>query len=169
METDSGGRQERAATFEVAVRELHGALLEAWNHRDATAMAGFCTEDAVMVGFDGSQMNGRREIEAALRPIFADHPTAAYVSIVRQVKVWADDVVMLTAVAGMVPPGKDHVMPERNAVQSLVAVRHNQRWRVALFQNTPAAFDGRLALREALTAELEKVLRTAGTARQGPA
>jgi uncharacterized protein (TIGR02246 family) len=166
MDASPSSRQRQPSPPDVAVRELHGALLDAWNRRDAGAMAGLCAEGAVMVGFDGSQMNGRAEIEAALRPIFVDHPTAAYVWVVREIKRWADDVMMLTAVAGMVPPGKDHIMPERNAVQSLLAVHQNERWRVALFQNTPATFDGRPALREALTAELEQVLRA--RRRSGP-
>ncbi|HET6150836.1 MAG TPA: SgcJ/EcaC family oxidoreductase [Polyangia bacterium] len=145
--------------FRDAVKALYRALLDGWNRRDAGAMAALCADDCAMVGFDGSQMNGRQEIEAALRPIFADHPTAAYVSIVRRVWMMSEDVAALTAVAGMVPPGKDQIMPERNAVQSLVAARRPGGWQVVLFQNTPAALDGRPALRDALTRELDEARR----------
>lgn len=141
-----------------AVKNLHRALLDAWNRRDAAAMAALCSDDCAMVGFDGSQMNGRQEIKAALGPIFADHPTAAYVAVVRRVWMLGQDVAALTAVAGMVPPGKDRVLPERNAIQCLAAVRRQGRWQVALFQNTPAAFDGRPGLRDALTRELNAAL-----------
>jgi uncharacterized protein (TIGR02246 family) len=149
----SSARKEAPAA-EDAAKALHRALLDGWNRRDAGAMAALCGDDCAMVGFDGSQMKGRQEIEATLRPIFADHPTAAYVSLVRRVWMLGEDVAVLTAVAGMVPPGKDQVVPERNAVQSLVAARRGGRWQVVLFQNTPAAFDGRPALRDALTGEL---------------
>jgi uncharacterized protein (TIGR02246 family) len=154
--TDSA-RQEAADPL-AAVKDLHRALLEAWNRRDAAAMAALCSDDCAMVGFDGSQMNGRQEIEAVLRPIFADHPTAAYVFIVRRVWMLGADAAALTAVAGMVPPGKHRVMPERHAVQSLAAARRQGHWQVALFQNTPATFDGRPALRDALTRELDAAL-----------
>jgi hypothetical protein len=57
-------------------------------------------------------------------------------------------------VAGMVPPGERDINPELNAVQSLVAVRRDGRWRAATFSNTPAAFHDRPAESERLTAEL---------------
>jgi uncharacterized protein (TIGR02246 family) len=140
------------------IRALHRALLEAWNRRGASAMAALCSDDCVMIGFDGSAMNGRHEIEATLRKIFGDHPTAAYVSVVREVSWLAEGVALLVAVAGMVPPGKHRIMPERNAVQSMVAVRRDDRWRVALFHNTPAAYDGRPDMRDKLTRELNAKL-----------
>jgi hypothetical protein len=58
----------------------------------------------------------------------------------------------------MVPPGSGQIKPDVNAVQSLVAVRRDGEWRVAHFQSTPAAFDGRPDEADALTAELQSVL-----------
>jgi hypothetical protein len=55
----------------------------------------------------------------------------------------------------MVKPGETAVNPTTNAVQSLVAVRTDAGWRVALFQNTPAAFHGRPDESARLTAELQ--------------
>jgi hypothetical protein len=49
-------------------------------------------------------------------------------------------------------------MPDRNAVQTVVAKRGDDGWYVALFQTTPARFDGRPELTEALTAELAERL-----------
>lgn len=71
-----------------AVRELYEELLRAWNRRDAHAYAALFTPDAAMIGFDGSQVRGS-EVEGHLAPIFADHPTAAYVWKVREVRPWA--------------------------------------------------------------------------------
>lgn len=150
------------AVMDDGVRALHRSLLEAWNRRGAAAMAAQCTDDCVMVGFDGSTMNGRPEIEATLRRIFNAHPTAAYVSVVRDVRAIGEGTAVLVAVAGMVPPGKHRILPERNAVQSVVAVRRENHWRVALFQNTPAAFDGRPGMRDALTRELNAKLDARG-------
>lgn len=65
---------------------LYRQLLEAWNNRDAAAFARLFSEKGSTVGFDGSTANGRAEIEAHLKPIFADHPTARYVSKVRDVR-----------------------------------------------------------------------------------
>jgi uncharacterized protein (TIGR02246 family) len=139
---------------------LYTRLLEAWNARDPVAFAELFAEDGSAVGYDGSQMNGRTEIAASLAPIFAHHPTAAYVARLRDVRPLGDDVVLLRAVAGMVPPGKTELSPARNAIQSLVAVIDGGVAAIAHFQNTPAAFDGRPELAEALTQELTESLQT---------
>lgn len=71
---------------EHRVRSLYHELLEAWNRRNPGDMAGLFAEDGNVVGFDGSQMDGRAAIEAELARIFADHRPAAYVGIVREVR-----------------------------------------------------------------------------------
>jgi uncharacterized protein (TIGR02246 family) len=136
-------------------RTLYRQLLAAWNAHDARAMAALFASNGNLVGFDGSSVNGRTEIEAHLAGIFAHHVTAAYVGIVREVRPLGDDVLLLRAVAGMIPPGKSEIYPAVNAVQTLVVFRSADRWSIALFQNTPAAFHGRPELVEQLTAELQ--------------
>ena len=49
-------------------------------------------------------------------------------------------------------------MPDRNAVQTVVAHRGEDGWSVVLFQTTPAQFHGRPDLAEALTAELAELV-----------
>ena len=137
---------------------LYQQLLESWNRRDAAAYAALFAEDASVVGFDGSQMNGRAEIATQIGQIFADHPTSRYVGKIREVRQLAPDVALLRAVVGMVPPGQSDLNPNVNAIQSLVAARHGGRWLIALFQNTPAQFHGRPELAQQLTAELRQLL-----------
>jgi uncharacterized protein (TIGR02246 family) len=138
----------------VTVVDLYEQLLTAWNNRDADAFAALFTSDGAMVGFDGSQASGP-EIAAHLAPVFADHPTAAYVAKVRATRALGPDAALLRAIAGMVPPGQDALKPAVNAVHSLVAERHGDDWRIVLFQNTPAQYHGRPELVEEHTAELE--------------
>jgi len=85
------------------VSDLYNALLDAWNGHDAAAYAALFTEDGYVVGFDGSEMNGREEIERSLAGIFADHETGRYVEKVNDERAVSDDVAMLHAVAGLVP------------------------------------------------------------------
>ena len=141
-----------------AVESLYRQLLDAWNSRDAHAMGSLYSSQGSQVGFDGSPANGPAEIEALLAPIFKDHPTARYVAKVREVRMLGPDVALLRGVAGMVPPGKQELMPERNAIQTLVASRTAGRWRVEMFHNTPARFDGRPELARQLTEELRREL-----------
>lgn len=137
-----------------AVEELHGAILDAWNRQDADAYATPFADDAIVVGFDGSEMHGRDEISEQVAAIFADHQVASYVRIVRRVREIGYGAALLHAVVGMVPPGGDDLIPDRNAVQLLLAVRTKEDWRAVAFQNTPARLDGRPEALEALTDEL---------------
>lgn len=66
------------------IRSRYEQILLAWNQRDAAALAAEFEEDGNLVGFDGSQADSRGAIEDHLRPIFADHSTAAYVAKVRR-------------------------------------------------------------------------------------
>src|SRR5437773_4942511 len=110
---------------ESAVHALHGALLDGWNQRNAAAFAALFAEDGNLVGFDGSQVDGRAEIESHLRRIFADHQTAAYVGKIREVRFLTPDVAILRAVVGMMPPGQADLNPAVNTIQSLVAAKHD--------------------------------------------
>ncbi|HSL69075.1 MAG TPA: SgcJ/EcaC family oxidoreductase [Longimicrobiales bacterium] len=103
-----------ATSADGEIRLLYEHLLEAWNRRAARAMAALFAANGSMVGFDGSQANGRSEIEAHLAPIFADHPTAAYVAKVREVRFLGSHIALLRAVAGMVPPGARELNPALN-------------------------------------------------------
>jgi uncharacterized protein (TIGR02246 family) len=149
--------ESQKTTDDDAVRALYFQLLDTWNQRNAEGMAVLYAVDGCQVGFDGSTLEGPQAIAGHLAPIFKDHPTAAFVGKIRSVKFPARDVARLVAAAGMVPPGQSELMPERNAIQTLVAVRDQARWQVYLFQNTPARFDGRPEAVKQLTAELQQV------------
>jgi uncharacterized protein (TIGR02246 family) len=139
--------------------DLHGELLDAWNRQDAQAYADCFIDDALVIGFDGSEMHGRSAIAEQLVSIFADHQVATYVRVVRSTRQLDGRVALLHAVVGMVPPDGDDVMPNRHAVQLLVGTRDGDRWRAVSFQNTPAQLDGQAGAVDALTAELRAALR----------
>ena len=140
------------------VRALYSQLLESWNKRNADDYATLFAEDGNLVGFDGSPLNGLAEIASHVRQIFADHPTATYIGKIREVRFLTPEVALLRAVAGMVSPGQSDVNPAVNTIQTLIAVQRAGKWRIALFQNTPAQFHGRPELAQALTEELRQLL-----------
>jgi uncharacterized protein (TIGR02246 family) len=145
-------------SYRQEVEALYEQLLAAWNDRDAKGFASLFSPAGAMVGFDGSQVDGSA-VESHLTPVFADHPTAAYVWKVRDVQELAPGAALLRAIVGMVPPGGEDLDAEMNAVQSLVAVQHKDTWVIAVFQNTPARYHGRPELVEQHSAELRAVLR----------
>ena len=146
-------------TADRETRELYRQLLQAWDKRNARDFALLFAPDGSIVGFDGTPVFGQAEIGAHLTQILTHHQTARYVSIVREVRSLADGVTILSAVAGMVPPDKDDINPDVNAVQTMVAVKTGGAWKVALFQNTPAALHGKPDDAKKLTEELRGAMR----------
>ena len=140
------------------IEKLHKQLLTYWNIQDANGMASLFCEDGNAIGFDGSQLNGKAAIKAELENVFADHKTASYVWKVEEVRFLTGNVALLRAVVGMVTPGKKEINPERNAIQTLVAILDNGIWKISLFQNTPAQFHGRPELVENMIKTLNELV-----------
>ena len=159
MAAPPAAKNVQSRELEREARALYERLLVAWNRRDAHAMAACFTTDGSIVGFDGSQINARASIEDHLRPIFADHPTAAYVGKVREVRPLGSRVAVLRAVAGMVSPQSHDLNPALNTVHTLLATMEHGQWQAALFQSTPAMWHGRPDESTALTEELRETAR----------
>jgi uncharacterized protein (TIGR02246 family) len=149
----------RAPAAELATRQLYADILRCWNERNAEGFARLFARNGNMVGFDGSEVNGHEHIEIHLSEVFTSHPTATYVGKVREVRLLGQEVTLLRAVAGMVPPGGSDIKPDVNTVHTMVAANQGDHWRLELFQSTPAAFHGRPDAREQLTQELRTLLK----------
>lgn len=141
------------------VESLYRELLQAWNDKRADNFARLFIEHGKVVGFDGSQMEGHERIETELSKIFAQHPTPTFVAKVNNVRFLYDETAIVDAVAGLIPRGQNDIDPSLNAIQAMVATWHRGQWRIAHFQNTPAAFHGRPELADQLTQELREQLR----------
>lgn len=141
------------------VQAVYKQLLEAWNNRNARGMAELFKDEGEIIGFDGSQSIGRDEIFSHLNPIFLHHPTAKYVSKVKNVRFLGSDIAILRAIAGMVPPQQTTINSNVNTHHTLVVVKEDENWRIQLFQNTPAQFHGRPELVEQMTEELSELLK----------
>jgi uncharacterized protein (TIGR02246 family) len=143
---------------EAVIESIYENLVNSWNETNARAFSDLFSESGTMVGFDGTTASGKQDIYSHLSSVFADHTPGRFVSIVRDIKVLCPSVGLLIAVAGMVSSGEHQINPKVNAIQSLVVVSEMNHFRIALFQNTPAAFHGRPQVAEHLTAELQKEL-----------
>lgn len=151
---------------ESKIFSLYKDILRYWNERNAIEMANLFADNGDLIGFDGSQFNGKGEIEKHLSYIFANYQTPKYVAKIRSLRFLSPKIGILQAVGGLVQPDKSDILKELNAVQTLVASKYNNnRWKIALYQNTPAAFHNRPELGEQLTEELRQVLQQYGPAR----
>ena len=147
---------------EAIIESIYEHLINSWNQTNARDFSDLFSENGSMIGFDGSMANGRQEIHVHLSSIFADHIPAKFVSIVKEIRILSPSVGLLRAVVGMTQPGQKQINPKTNAIQSLVIVNEMDHFRIALFQNTPAAFHGRPQLVEQLTEELQQELQQKG-------
>jgi uncharacterized protein (TIGR02246 family) len=139
---------------DAQIRALYAQFIEGWNKRSGAGVASGFTDDGDIVFFDGSHYRGRLSIAADLRQLFAEAPTPEYVAVARSVRPLAPGVAVLVAHGGMIPPGDNDLDARLLAVHTLVAVEEAGRWRIGLFQETPAAWHGHEDAREALLAEL---------------
>jgi len=143
---------------DTEVRALYRQIINAWNRHSARAIGELFAEDGAVIQCDGLELKGREEIVSGHNELFDDHQIGAFVGKVRSVTFPDTDVAVLRAVAGMVMPGQTDFDSRLNTVQTLVAARHNSRWQVVLFQNTPAQFKDRPQEAAALADELRRQL-----------
>jgi uncharacterized protein (TIGR02246 family) len=130
---------------EQAVRELYTELMDGWNCGSGEDFAAVFTEDGDLVAFDGTHFKGREEIAPFHQELFDKWLRGSrLVGNVKDVRFLSPDVALMHAVGSMVMRGKSEPSPERDSIQTLVAVREEGReeWRLAAFQNTRVRYMG---------------------------
>jgi uncharacterized protein (TIGR02246 family) len=126
-----------ATTDEAAVRALYQQLMQAWNAGDGFAFAAPFTDEASFIAFDGTKFNGRAEIGPFHDRLFKTHLAGTrLVGQVTSVRFLADDIAVVTAFGGTIARGKTAPSPERDSLQTLVAVKRDGTWTLEAFQNT---------------------------------
>jgi uncharacterized protein (TIGR02246 family) len=126
-----------SAADEAVVRGPYGEFMAAWNRGSGADLAAVFAPDGDLVAFDGTHLNGRGEIAPVHQHLFDKWLAGTrLVGRVEGVRFLSPDVALMHAVGGTVPPGRAAPAPERDSIQTLVAVRGGDGWRLAAFQNT---------------------------------
>ncbi len=146
---------------EAAIRELFGLLLDDWGRGDGEAYGSRFTEDADYVAFDGTLTRGRREISASHQRLFDKFLKGTrLMGRVLSIKFPSPDVALVHATGGTVMRGKTKPSPERDSIQTLVAVRKGSEWRIAAFHNSRVRPIGSNAATFLLWAVTDRLWRT---------
>jgi uncharacterized protein (TIGR02246 family) len=125
------------AADEAAVRDLYRELMDGWNRGSGDAFAAAFTDDGDLVAFDGTHFKGREEIAPFHQELFDKWLKGSrLVGKVKDVRFLSPEVALMHAVGSTVMRGKSEPSPERDSIQTLVAVRQGEEWRLAAFQNT---------------------------------
>ena len=123
---------------EAAVRSLYQELMNGWNRGSGEAFAAAFAHDGDLVAFDGTYFKGREEIAPFHQELFDKWLKGTrLVGKVEEVRFLSPEVAVMHAVGSTVMRGKSEPSPERDSIQTLVAVREkDDEWRLAAFQNT---------------------------------
>lgn len=122
---------------ETEARALYQRLMDGWNEGNAEAFAAPFAEDGHLVAFDGTHFKGRREIVSFHQQLFHTHLKGTrLVGEVKALRFLGKDVALLHAVGSTIMRGRSTPSPERDSIQTLVAVRIDGAWQLAAFQNT---------------------------------
>jgi uncharacterized protein (TIGR02246 family) len=122
------------------VLALFHRLVDAWNAGDATAYGNVFTDDADYVVFNGTHLKGRQAIEDSHRWLF-DGPLKGtrLAGAPASFRLVRPDVAVVVTAGGMTMAGDHAPDPAHESIQTLVAVRGDEGWRFASFQNTRRA------------------------------
>lgn len=122
---------------EQAVRALYQQLMAGWNDGSGRAFAAPFSPDADFVPFDGQHMTGREALASLHEPLFRTHLRGTRLTgdVVR-VRFLSPTVAVMLARGQTTLRGKRVPAPERDSLQTLVAVKGEQGWRLEAFQNT---------------------------------
>jgi uncharacterized protein (TIGR02246 family) len=145
---------------EDAIRALYQQSVEGWNKGSGEAFAAPFAGDGDLVGFDGTHLKGRQEIASFHQQLFDTFVKGSrLIGKVRSVRFLTPDVAVLHAVGGTIMAGQSDIEPERNSVQTLVALKDSRgEWHLAAFQNTRAQYLGRPEQSQDLTEELRRLM-----------
>ena len=153
---------------ERAVRELFEKLLEDWARGDGEAYGSRFAEDADYVAFDGTRTKGREEISSSHQRLFDKFMKGTRLTgRIEGIEFPVPGVALIHATGGTVMRGKREPSPERDSIQTLVAVKRAEGWRFAAFHNTrvrPIGLGARTFLLWAIT---DRLWRIFGPGRNG--
>ncbi len=140
------------AANESVVHNLYQQLIEAWG--DTDAYAALFTEDGDYVAFDGSHARGRSEIAKAHRPLFEGILKGSRlvdVGIPVEVRFLSPDVALVHSGGAVLRSHQKKPSRRAISVQTLVAVKQEDCWLFAAFQNTRYRPFGQTLLGKILT------------------
>jgi uncharacterized protein (TIGR02246 family) len=119
------------------VRALYVRAMDGWNRGSGEAFAAPFADESDFVAFDGTRFRGREEIARFHEPLLKTHLKGTrLVGEVTDVRFVSSDVAVLHAYGGTVARGKNKSAPERDSIQTMVALKRDGQWRLVAFQNT---------------------------------
>lgn len=141
------------------MRGLLQQMIDGWNRGSGEGFAAPFAEDGDQVAFDGTRLTGRRHIAEFHQMLFDRFLRGTrLVGKVTDVRFLTPEVALVHAIGSTIPAGETDLAPDRNSVQTLVAIKRDGEWRVVRLHNSRADFMGRPEPVQAMTDELRQLL-----------
>jgi uncharacterized protein (TIGR02246 family) len=122
---------------EAPIRALLARLTDSFNRGDVSGVSAAFTPDSGLITGDGTLVTSAPAIERFLSELQAKLPKGTqFMATVTNVRFEGPDVAVLTSEGGWLFPGETAIADKNQGIQSLVALRHQGTWKVALFQRT---------------------------------
>jgi uncharacterized protein (TIGR02246 family) len=119
----------------AAIRHLFQRFLAAWG--DADTYASVFTEDADYVTFDGTHVKGRGAIAESHRLLFERVLKGSRLySEPPAIRLLTPDVALIHSKGAVLRAGQQRPSRRRMSVQTLVAIKQADEWRLVAFHNT---------------------------------
>jgi uncharacterized protein (TIGR02246 family) len=121
----------------AAVRDLYHELIEGWNEGSGARFAAAFTEDGDLVAFDGTHLRGRSLIAEFQQELFDKWVKGTRLTgTIDHLRFLDANTAIMHATGGTIMRRKTKPARARESIQTLVAVRTSDGWRLAAFQNT---------------------------------
>ena len=126
-----------SSTDQQSVRAVYQQFMEAWNQGDGAAVAATFTDDGDLVGFDGTHLGGRAVIEEFQQKLFDKYLKGTRLTgAMNGVRFLHANTAVMHAIGSTIMKRKTKPARARDSIQTLVATRTEDGWRLAAFQNT---------------------------------
>lgn len=121
----------------AVLRSLLERLADCWTRGDGAGYGAMFTEDADYVVFDGSHLKGREAIADSHQKLFDSILKGSeLIGGITDIRFLSDDVVLLHSVGAVRLRWQKEAPKGRDSIQTMVAVRDGNAWRITAFQNT---------------------------------
>jgi uncharacterized protein (TIGR02246 family) len=98
---------------EAKIHALYQQLMDGWNRGSGKDFATPFADNGDLVGFDGTQLKGRQEIDSFHQQLFDAYVKGSrLVGRIRSVRFLTSDVVIMHAVCGTIMSGGTDIEPE---------------------------------------------------------
>lgn len=147
------------AQDEEAIRALYRQIMDGWNQGSGEKFAAPFATDGEQMSFEGSRFRGRQEIAGFHQMLFDRFLRGSrLIGRVTDIRFLTPEIALAHAIGGTIMPDETNLAPDRNSVQSMVAVRRDGAWRLARLHNSRAEFVGRPEAAANMTEELRRLL-----------